>query len=341
MGMFHRFNVYFSLSMRVLTYLTFRKIKNYIQARGAYELSRWGINRVNHLPCFISVEPAAICNLRCPECPVGTRSTPLSKPTLINPETYHRVIDELSPVLTHVIFYFQGEPFLNRNLSEMIGYAHQKLIFTSTSTNGHYITDEIAQALIASGLDKLIVSVDGVTQEVYAKYRIGGSLETVVQGIQTIVKWKNELKSLTPFIELQMVVTAANEHQISKLRQLKQTTGADKYTLKPAQIYNFENGSPLIPKQKKYSRYKAIANGKYKLKHSLHNRCMRAWSGAVIDTQGDVLPCCFDKNSSYAYGHLTNVPFAEVYHSRKANAFRSEILNNRNQYEMCRNCTGK
>jgi len=259
----------------------------------------------------------------------------------MNPETYHRIVDELSPVLTHVIFYFQGEPFLNHSLADMIGYAHQKRIFTSTSTNGHFLNDKTAQALVKSGLDKLIVSVDGVTQEVYAKYRVGGSLEKVIQGIEAIVKWKDILKSPTPFIELQMVVTAGNEHQITELKRLKKAIGADRYTLKPAQIYDFENGSPLIPEQKKYSRYTPIGNGKYKLKYSLPNRCLRAWSGAVIDTSGDVLPCCFDKDSSHAYGHVGAASFSAIYHNEKSNAFRSKILNDRHQFEMCRNCTGK
>jgi MoaA/NifB/PqqE/SkfB family radical SAM enzyme len=81
----------------------------------------------------------------------------------------------------------------------MVKYAHDKGIYTATSTNAHYLTDEKAKATVESGLDRLIISIDGTTQDVYQSYRVG-KLDKVLEGAKNIVKWKKEFNSKTPFI---------------------------------------------------------------------------------------------------------------------------------------------
>ena len=75
----------------------------------------------------------------------------------------------------------------------MVSFAASKKIYTATSTNAHYLNDENARRTIESGLDRLIISIDGTTQDVYEQYRIGGQLEKVLEGTRNIVKWKKKL----------------------------------------------------------------------------------------------------------------------------------------------------
>jgi MoaA/NifB/PqqE/SkfB family radical SAM enzyme len=112
------------------------------------------------------------------------------------------------------VFYFQGEPFLNPDFLTMVQYAVSKKIYTATSTNAHYLTDAVAKRTVESGLDRLIISIDGTTQETYQQYRVGGRLDKVLQGAANIVKWKKELKSKTPFVVFQFLVVRHNEHQV-------------------------------------------------------------------------------------------------------------------------------
>jgi MoaA/NifB/PqqE/SkfB family radical SAM enzyme len=217
---------------------------------------QWG------LPISISFEPTTSCNLRCPECPSGLRQ--FTRPTgMLKKDFFTDTIDDIYKEITYLIFYFQGEPYLNRDFLEMVKYASAKGLYTATSTNAHYLTDEVAKKTVESGLDRLIISIDGTTQEVYQQYRRGGNLEKVIQGAKNIVKWKKELKSKTPFVFFQFLVVKPNEHQVEDIKLLAKEVGVDEVRFKTAQIYDYENDpNQLVPTNEKYSRYKKNKEGK-------------------------------------------------------------------------------
>lgn len=131
---------------------------------------------------------------------------------MLEDPVYQKVIDELAPRLSYLIFYFQGEPYLNPKFLEQVEYASAKNIYTATSTNAHYLNDQVAQRTVESGLDRLIISIDGTTQETFEQYRVVGKLEKVIEGTKNIVKWKKELKSKTPHVIFQYLVVKPNEH---------------------------------------------------------------------------------------------------------------------------------
>jgi MoaA/NifB/PqqE/SkfB family radical SAM enzyme len=166
---------------------------------------------------------------------------------MLEDDLFKKIIDDIHRQLWYLIFYFQGEPYLHPKFLDLVKYASSKGIYTATSTNAHYLTDANARKTVESGLDRLIISIDGTTQEVYEQYRIGGKLEKVLEGTRNIVKWKKELKSSTPHIIFQFLVVQPNEHQIAEVEQLAQELGVDEIGLKTAQIYDYEHGSPLIP----------------------------------------------------------------------------------------------
>lgn len=329
-------------SFRPIKVLTARKAINFIKLQFSYALSKIGIILFNqNSPFFISVEPANYCNLHCPECPVGNKTNNSPTHSLFDFKRYEKLVDELSPTLLHIIFYFQGEPLINKQLPKMIEYAHNARIYTSTSTNAQFLTTDLAKDLVLSGLDKLIVSVDGSTQETYETYRRGGKLEKALEGIKHIVAWKKKLSSPTPLVEIQFLVLKTNEHQLADMKILKKSVGADRLSFKTAQLYNYENGHPLMTTIKKHSRYKKNPNGLYELKANQPNRCWRLWNGAVVNSSGEVLPCCFDKSSAHSFGNINTGSFNKNWHNAKASDFRGKILQNRKQFEMCRNCTSK
>jgi MoaA/NifB/PqqE/SkfB family radical SAM enzyme len=207
-------------SINFLGKLTPRRIWNASKVLSSYYITRllnkpvqWG------LPISISFEPTTSCNLRCPECPSGLRQ--FTRPIgMLEKGFFSKTIDDIYKDLIYLIFYFQGEPYLNKNFLEMVKYASSKGIYTATSTNAHYLTDEVAKKTIESGLDRLIISIDGTTQDVYQQYRRGGNLEKVIQGAKNVVKWKKELKSRTPFIFFQFLVVKPNDHQIEDIKRL-------------------------------------------------------------------------------------------------------------------------
>jgi len=109
--------------------------------------------------------------------------------------------------------------------------------------------------------------------------------------------------------------------------------------LKTAQIYDYKNGSDLIPSQEIYSRYKKNNDGSYSIKNELLNHCWKMWHSCVITWDGKVVPCCFDKDAHYVLGDLTKNSFEEIWQGDKYNEFRASLLRSRNEIEMCKNCT--
>lgn len=327
---------------RLLRFLSFRKVFNYLQLYLSYRFSiTKPVFKTHLLPAFISVEPTDVCQLQCPECPVGVRHENIKNAFQLNESVFRKTIDELQSTLLHVIFYFQGEPLLNKNVSDYINYAHKKNIYTSTSTNAQALNAEFAEKLVRSGLDKLIVSIDGSTQEVYEKYRVGGKLQKAIDAVRYVQNWKEKLQSVTPIIEIQFVVFKTNEHQISDMRALAKELKVERLVFKTAQLYDFEHGHPLLTTIEKHARYSLGGDGKYHIKSELPNRCHRLWTGAVINSKGDLVPCCFDKDSKYKFGNVTDQSFSGTWHNTRAFNFRKSILENRKQFDICRNCTSK
>ena len=334
--------MYFNLNdtRNLFSKLTVPRLWNGAKVWSSYQLSKllkrpiqWG------LPVSISFEPTTSCNLRCPECPSGLRA--FTRPTgMLQKDFFSQTIDEVYKELMYLVFYFQGEPFLNPGFLDMVKYAHDKGIYTATSTNAHYLNDARAKATVESGLDRLIISIDGTTQDVYQSYRVGGKLEKVLEGARNIVKWKKELKSKTPFVFFQFLVVKPNQHQIEDIKTLAKEIGVDQVRFKTAQVYDYDNDPhQLIPTLDKYSRYRKDANGRMKIKSGLQNHCWRLWSANVITWDGLVVPCCFDKDAMHRLGNLKTQSFKETWHNDNYKQFRRELMTSRKNIDICANCS--
>ena len=263
--------LYWRDKIQIIKRANLRRSWNVLKVLGSFYWSRL-LSSPHHMgmPLAIAIEPTTACNLGCPECPSGLRS--FSRPTgNLKKEFYKEVIDQVYKDTFYLTFYFQGEPYINPDFLEMVAYANQKNIYTATSTNAHFLTEENAKKTVESGLDRLIISIDGTTQEVYENYRVNGKLEKVIEGTKNIVKWKKELRSATPHIIFQFLVVRPNEHQIDNLYDLAKEMGVDEVKLKTAQVYEHQFGNPLIPENEKYSRYKKNPDGTYSIKNSYSN----------------------------------------------------------------------
>ena len=327
-------------TINLISKLTFGRVWNGLKVLSSYYYSKisskptqWGY------PVSISFEPTTSCNLRCPECPSGLRA--FSRPTgMLEKDFFQRTIDDIHKELFYLIFYFQGEPYLNPKFLDMVKYATEKKIYTATSTNAHYLNDAAAKKTIESGLDRLIISIDGTSQEVYQQYRVGGKLEKVLEGARNVVRWKKELKSRTPFIIFQFLVVKPNQHQVEEILKLGKEIGVDQVRYKTAQVYDYENDpNNLIPDIDKFSRYKKKTNGTNVAKNKNSNHCWKLWHSNVITFDGLVVPCCFDKDAAHRLGNLKNESFKEIWNNENYKQFRTQLMQSRKNIDICANCS--
>jgi radical SAM protein with 4Fe4S-binding SPASM domain len=318
---------------------SFKRIFNLIKLGLSYHLSIIVKSPLVYgYPVSVSIEPTTLCNLSCPECPSGQGS--LTRPAgNIQIALYKKIIYELSPFLLYLNLYFQGEPFLHPEIFKIISLAKQKRIYTAVSTNGHFLNIRNSKKIIASGLDKLIICLDGITQEEYEIYRKNGNIKKIIAGIKTLINCKKELKSRKPFTIIQSLIMQHNQYKIKQMKKYFQNLGVDKVLFKSIQINKFKSGNPLIPTISKYSRYKNLGNGNYTVKNTLTNKCWRMWSSTVVTHDGKVIPCCFDKDALYLFGDVNETSLKKIWRNNNYNKFRKKILTVRKDISICCNCT--
>jgi radical SAM protein with 4Fe4S-binding SPASM domain len=331
--------MHWSDNINILKHITFLRLLNLMKLRSSYLRAKYFNAATNSgLPYAASIEPTTACNLGCPECPSGLKQ--FTRPTgKLDVELHKQMLTSFGKQLFYINYYFQGEPFLHPQFLDLIIEAKKRKIYTATSTNAHFITHEKAEEIVNSGLDRMIISIDGLTQETYEQYRVHGKLSKVIEGTKHIVQAKKKLNSSTPHLIFQFLVVQPNEHEIEHVFQLGKELGIDEVRLKTAQLYDYENGNALMPKNEEYSRYKLGKDGKYHPKYKLLNQCWRMWSSTVLTWDGKVVPCCFDKDAKHVLGELSTMEFKKIWRSARYTNFRKAVFTNRQDIDICKNCS--
>lgn len=298
-------------------------------------------------PTHLQIEPTNRCNLRCTLCPVTIGLDRPSGDMELN--IFKKVIDELGDFVFLILLWDWGEPFLNPSIYEMISYAKQKGIKLVSSTNGHLFKNRgQADKLITSGIDSIIFAVDGISQETYEPYRQGGSLESVLQGIRTVVMRKRDLKSKTPLVNLRFIVMKHNEHEIPALKELAKSLGVDALTLKTLNPVNLdpysENPSGIrihnefLPEDYHYRRFRYDSTGQNVIR--VHrNTCKQLWNNPVIHWNGTVCSCTYDPKEKYILGDFQQDTFKNIWQGEPYRQLRRQFRLNWNQLPLCRECS--
>lgn len=288
-------------------------------------------------PLSIMMEPISRCNLRCPLCPIGAHELKRNLGTM-GLDDFRRLLDNVGPQVRVLALWNQGEPTINDELPEMIRHAHDKGIYTLTSTNGNLmLRRNLVNRLADSGLDELIFSIDGLTQKTYQVYRIGGHLDVAVAAMRQVRARRDELRRRTPRIIMQWLPMKHNEHEIPHLRKVAAQWGADKVEIKTTQIYTDDQAAQYLPKMEELRRYERKSQ-RWETKRT-YQSCKRLWFSTMIDWNGTVVPCCFDKDEDYPMGNALTQDFAEIWHSQAYNNIRRELITKGRMKEICRNCT--
>jgi MoaA/NifB/PqqE/SkfB family radical SAM enzyme len=255
-------------------------------------------------------------------------------------DQFHQIIDNIGPYLIHLTLWNQGEPFLNPDLVEMIRYAKARKMVVLTSTNGHFLdARDRAEELVASGLDDLIISIDGTNAASYQRYRVGGDFHRVLRGIRHLVAAKRRLRSARPYIELQFLVMRHNQDEIESFRSLASRLGVDKISLKTLQVETADEARRYLPTRRSYRRY-ILEGQSLRIKGKIKNNCRWIWFCPVINSDGTVCACCFDKDNSLPMGNVFGSQrLTQIWHGKRFRAFRQQILVARKQLPFCQNCS--
>jgi radical SAM protein with 4Fe4S-binding SPASM domain len=317
-----------------------------VSQRKLLNLFRIGLNRVFSFspalgfPYMAHVSPAGLCNLRCAICPAHDPQT--RGKSLLPFLTFKKLVDEIGDYLIYIILWSWGEPFLNPDIYRMISYAGEKNVLTVTSSNLNRFGREEAKKVVESGLDALIVALDGVTEESYSKYRSGGSARRVIENTRILVEEREKSRKKKPFIDLRMVVSKENEHEVEEFRSLARKLGVDMLSFKAFSTRQPGFADPEIdrqyaPKTKFFRWYDYQPDFTVNRRAKKYN-CKFPWTKPTVFADGEILSCEFDLQYSHAFGNLNEQSFREIWFGEKAREFRRRFEKNRDDIAFCRDC---
>lgn len=314
---------------------SYRQIFNWLSLEMGIALRRkqpWG------MPTHLQFEPSSRCNLRCAYCPVGTEEHATGH---MDYETFCKVVDEVHRHALLLILWGWGEPFVCPSIYRMIEYAHQHGVRMASSTNGHlFVKREHAEALVASGLDALILSLSGTTQVSYERFR-NGKLDTALEGTRQIVAAKRRLGSKTPHVQMSFIITDRSEAQVPEIRELGRELGVDGVSLKKlntASVRPTQGPDRALPVLDEYRRFEYTDgdDGRVKVER---NPCKHLWQNPAIRWDGSINPCAYDFEGIHPLGDVKESSFRSIWRGDAYRAMRERFRTSWESLPICSRCT--
>jgi MoaA/NifB/PqqE/SkfB family radical SAM enzyme len=264
-----------------------------------------GVKKVRGYPFILTLDPSSACQLRCLFCPTGSQKGAFRNMNLMSLGLFQKIIDEVGPYVFRLDMYNWGEPLLNKHFVDMVRYAKQRRIWVSTSINlSIQLSDQQIEDLLRSGLDKMIVSLDGVSEEKYEKYRIGGNFNLVMSNMRRLAQKKRELGLERPIIVWQFLVFRYNEEDIGTARQMANDMGV-KLKLGAPFVYQEEPWIDMTPTLDKFNLYRQLPAAESRPEDSTKSRrCDWHYFSAAINANGSVSPCCVVPIEQDDFGRL-------------------------------------
>lgn len=313
-----------------IRYGNYKKIKNFLLTKFSKFIK---ISNVLGNPTTLMLEPINYCNLKCPLCPTGQGLIKRKKESL-SFEKAKPILDKIAQEIIHLRLWNWGEPFLCKDFFKIVKYAKKYKVFVNTSTNASFLNKKIAKEIVDSGLDELIISLDGASEETYNKYRKKGSFKKVLDSIKEINNQKKIQNKKFPKIKMQFIIMKHNQHEIKKMIEIAKKVGVDVLFFKSVGMMDLEvkeDVKKYLPTNKKFIR---------KSFEKIENKCDYLWEEITINVDGSVVPCCRDSNNKYIFGNIFEEDFKQIWNNQKYRDFRKKILKNKKQVPICRFCSG-
>lgn len=309
-------------------------------------LLRVGVNRLLPVipaigyPYMAHISPAGVCNLKCEICPVNDPDTETGD--LLSFSTFRKFIDEAGDYLLYIILWSWGEPFLNPEIYRMISYARERNILTVTSSNLNSLKEGKAEKVVESGLDALIIALDGASPETHQKYRRGGDFHVVVENTHRVVEARRKSGAKKPFLNLRMVVSRENEHEVEAFKRLATKLGVDMVSFKAFSTRQPGYSDPRLderyaPEMEKYRWYR-YQRGFLVDRKPKKYWCRFPWTKPTLFPDGRILLCEFDLKNEAPLGNINQQSFQEIWFGEKARKMRNVFQRNRDSFRFCRDC---
>lgn len=303
---------YFKYLYYVIHCGSLKKFHNYALNKIEQKLKKVSLRS---LPRNVTIDPCNICNLRCPGCVTGARYAGSIDPEMLGFEQFKHILDQIKDYVFSVALYNWGEPFLNKDIFLMIDYATSNRVGTTVHSNFNVFDESMAEKSIRTGLTHIYLSIDGASQETYAKYRRRGNFASVLANVELLVEKKRKLKSPFPLLTWKYLVFPHNVHEIKLARSKAKALGVDAFEVFSG---NLDNLSTFGIRK----LYDAVSGN---IKKVTADSCDAVWDSIFIFPDGSVAPCCQAFRKKDVFGNVYKGPLREVWNNSSFRKIRKII----------------
>lgn len=276
-----------------IRYLTSRKLVNLLRC----ELEkRKRVAEVRSFPYVAVLDVTNLCNLRCPYCPTGSRRNAGRGVRTMDLSAVDRLLEEFGDSLISVNLFNWGEPLLHPQLATIVSRIHDRRVFTQISSNLSGDYKAALEDICRAGLDYLVVSTSGASQEVHELYHRNGRLALVADNIRAIADFKHTHRRRTPVVEWKFLMFKHNAHEVDAARALAKQSGADLFRA----VRGGGEESALVDAQQAPS---AVIPTRF---------CHQLWHMIVLNSDGGIAPCCYLYFKEDDFADISPAPLAEM-----------------------------
>ena len=290
-------------------------------------------------PAHMKIELTNFCNLACPMCPHEQMERDVG---YMKPELFKRIIDMAAPELEFAYLHHLGESLFHGRIGELIRYGRERGVHLGLSTNATYLDHRKARVLLESGLDFLVISLDGASPDTYQRMRVGGDFATTVKNVRAFFELKRRVPNELTVV-VQMIVTEANRHEVDGFARLWADDGAQ-VMIKEARDWagQVDLKKELVqigkaPRSDGGAGRPRRASGadraarlpvvpKVDASQVQHVPCRMLWTELTVLWDGAVVPCVNVFEKQNVVGNLATQSLDEVWNSRAMRSLRKSHL---------------
>lgn len=320
----------FSKLIYVLKIICSRKFSFYKKFNFICSLIEWFLIRSKKMlskPYLYLIEATTACNLRCVKC-IHSKEGAIEIGSLTY-ENFDKIFKKIKKYAIVITFVNWGEPFLNKDIFKMISKCSSEGIRLDFSTSLNLKDKKLLEMIVDSGLEALTISLDGITQNSYSKYRVGGDIRLVFDNIKYLLDYKKKVNSKKPRIFWQFLVNRYNEEEMEQAKKIAKELGIGIFfnKFRPTthkEVFmpdkeKLEDLKDWLPHKNDISYEKALIGGKKR-------RCLRPWTMFVINFDGGVYPCCSLVGEEYYFGNILKDSLEDIWKNEKFTLARKIIL---------------
>jgi radical SAM protein with 4Fe4S-binding SPASM domain len=255
-------------------------------------------------PTHLKLELTNYCNLACPMCPHAQMRREVG---YMRPELFRRVVEQAAPELEFAYLHHLGESLFHGQIGELVRIGRASGAAMGLSTNATFLDERKGRALLESGLDFLVISLDGATPETYARVRVGAELDATAENVRRFLNARRELGAQTSVV-VQLIVLPHNAHEVARF--------ADEWRASGAQV--------MIKTARGWAGQVAVPG--VDLEPVLRAPCKMLWTELTVLWDGAVVPCANFFEREQLVGDLSRQSLDEVWNGAAMQALRRAHL---------------